>query len=448
MKNRQHPPGHPRAQTPHSFVRSGAQPRATGSILKILVLVVGLAAVVSPGCSREPADGTPVRVTFWHGMESGINNEILEAKIGDFNRLHSDVVVEAQIYGAADQLGPKLDAAVAGGTPPDLLWWAPAYFPKYAAVGALRSVDEFVANDPEFSKADVYDFLWELGTYDGRIYVTPFSANNLAVYYNKAMFERAGIDRPPETWDEFRDVAARLTHDGVHGFQIPVGTSEWTVWTWQCFLWQAGGDILGEGGSAAAFDGPAGVEALDFWRLLMHDGSAEFSETDAGYKTDEFLAGRVAMVINGPWNHASLKEQTLIDVGVFPLPRRARAATNIGGESIFLFRSDPIRERAAWQFMKFVMSPDFQVDWAIATGYLPISKSAANSERYQAYLRANPFLEVYNRQMSVGRVRPSVPQYAALSAILGRQIEAALYGKYSSEEALARAAAEVNRLLE
>ncbi len=414
----------------------------TAVVLLMLTWLAGMA------CWGPPAQRRQVQITLWHGMESGINNRVLAAKIDQFNRLHSDILLEAQVYGAADQLGPKLDAAVAGRTPPDLLWWAPAYFPKYAKAGVLRSVDDFIAQDPTFSKDDIYASLWELGTMDGEVYATPFSANNLAVYYNKAMFARAGIDRPPQTWAEFRDAAARLTRDGVSGFQLPIGTSEWTVWTWECFLWQAGGELLTSGKHEAAFGAPAGVEALDFWKSLVKDGSAVFSEADAGYKMDDLLSGRVAMVINGPWNLALLNDRTDVDVGVFPLPRDRQAATNIGGESLFLFRSDPAREHAAWEFMKFVMSPDFQVDWAIATGYLPVSKSAANTERYQAFLRDNPIVKVHNDQMTVGRARPSIPEYPAMSAILGRHIEAALYGKYSSEEALSRASADVDRLFQ
>lgn len=406
-----------------------------------------LASVAAPGCTSVSSGDGRTRVTFWHGMESGVNNEVLEAKIAEFNRRNPDVYVDAQIYGSADQLGPKLDAAVAGGVPPDLLWWAPAYFPKYAEAGALRSVDEFLAADRSFDRGDVYDFLWRAGSYDGRLYATPFSANNLAVYYNARMFREAGIERPPETWAEFRDVARRLTRDGVHGFLMPVGTAEWTVWTWQCFLWQAGGELLTEDERRAAFAGPAGVAALDFWRQLLADGSAVFSETDAGYKTDAFLAGRVAMTINGPWNYAALVEQEAVEFGSFPLPRDERAATNIGGESLFLFKSDPETERAAWEFMKFVMSPDFQVEWSMRTGYLPVSRAAASSPAYRAFLAERPFLATYNAQMEAGRTRPSIPEYPALSAALGTQIEAALYGRRSSEEALALAAAEVDRLL-
>lgn len=411
--------------------------------------VAGLAAALwGAGCTRAADPAGAVRVTFWHGMESGVNNRVLEAKLTAFHQAHPAIHVDAQVYGAADQLGPKLDAAVAGRTPPDLLWWAPAFFPKYARAGALRAVDDFIAADPAFEASDVYPFLWEMGSYDGRVYATPFSANDLAVYYNKRLFAEAGIERAPATWDELADAARRTTRDGVHGLQIPIGSSEWTVWTWQCFLWQAGGELLSADRRRAAFNSPAGVAALDFWIALMDSGAAVFSETDAGYKTDAFLAGRVAMTINGPWNYALLRGQQAVEVGVFPLPAGVRAATNIGGESLFLFRSgDAARERAAWEFMKYVMSADFQVDWAIETGYLPVSRSASAHPRYRAYLAAHPFLAVYNEQMAVGRTRPSIPQYPALSALLGRQLEAALYGKSSSQAALDRAAAEVDRVL-
>jgi multiple sugar transport system substrate-binding protein len=397
------------------------------------------------GCSAGAANAGRVTVTFWHGMESGINNKILQSKIDGFNAKHPDILVDAQVYGAADQLGPKLDAAVAGKTPPDLLWWSPAFFPKYAEAGVLRHIDDFLAQDAAFKRDDVYQYLWELGTFEGKIYITPFSANNLGIYYNKQMLSAAGIAEAPQTWEEFKDAAKKLTRHGVYGFQIPIGTSEWTVWTWQCFLWQAGGEILTPDKKQAAFNSPAGVAALDFWRALYDEKLANFSETDAGYKIDNMLASRVAMTINGPWNYADLKAQN--QIGVFALPKKERAATNIGGESLFLFKSNARRERAAWEFMKFIMSPDFQVDWAISTGYLPVSKSAASDPKYQAFLAANPFIKVYNDQMPVGRTRPSIPQYPALSQTLGKYLEAALYGKLSSQEALDRAAAEVNQLL-
>ena len=411
----------------------------------LLAVLLSLAACACSSGSAVTADGR-TRVVFWHGMESGVNNEVLRLKIDEFNRRHPDIFIDAQVYGAADQLGPKLDAAVAGRTPPDLLWWAPAFFPKYAAAGALRPLDDLLANDASFDRGDVYDFLWRMGSYDGKVYVTPFSANNLGIYYDRAALREAGVTEPPRTWNEFRDIARRTTTPGRKGFQIPAGAAEWTVWTWQCWLWQAGGELLTPDDRRAAFNSSAGVAALDYWRALLADGAGR-TETDAGYKTEDFLARRVAMTSNGPWNYPVLQKQRAVDYGVFPLPVGERAATNIGGESLFLFRSDERREQAAWEFMKYVMSADFQVEWAMSTGYLPVSRSANDDPRYREYLAANDFMRVFAEQMPVGKTRPSIEQYPAVSAVLGRYIEAALYDKYTSQEALDRAAAEVNALL-
>lgn len=425
--------------------------RFYGKLLGGLAAALVLASVqAAQGCSAARDGAGKVTVTFWHGMESGVNNRVLQAKIEEFNARHPGIFVDAQVYGAADQLGPKLDAAVAGRTPPDLLWWSPAFFPRYAEAGALRNIDDFIREDSSggsFRRDDIYDYLWELGTFEGKIYVAPFSANNLGIYYNKRMLAEAGVSGVPATWDEFRETARRLTRNGVFGFQIPIGVSEWTVWTWQCFLWEAGGEILSPDKRSAAFNSAAGVEALDYWRSFVDEKIANFSETDAGYKTDNFLAGRIAMTINGPWNYSSLRDRRDIEIGVFPMPAGRRAATNIGGESLFLFKSDRRRERAAWEFMKFVMSPDFQVDWAINTGYLPVSRSASASDRYREFLERNPFIRAYNDQMAVGRTRPSIPQYPAVSQILGRYLEKALYNQMPSKDALDRAAAEVDRLL-
>lgn len=414
------------------------------SVLLLLLILLSLNAACS---TTKRGESGRTRVTFWHGMESGVNNRILQSKIDKFNAAHADIYIDAQIYGAADQLGPKLDAAVAGKTPPDVLWWAPAFFPKYAEAGVLRELDDFLVQDKSFDKSDVYDFLWDMGSYRSHVYAAPFSANNLGMYYNKRWFAEAGIANAPATWNEFRQTVKQLTRENRKGFQVPAGSSEWTVWTWQCFLWQAGGEILTEDKKHVAFNSAAGVAALDFWKQLLADG-AGLTETDAGYKTDDFLAERVAVTINGPWNYPVLQKQKTVDIGVFPLPREQRAATNIGGESLFLFKSDARTERAAWEFMKYVMSADFQVDWATNTGYLPVSKSATASEKYQAYLAANPFMKTFAEQMNAGHTRPSIPQYPGLSATLGKYLEAAIYSKYSSAEALNRAAAEVDALLD
>ncbi|NCD33996.1 MAG: ABC transporter substrate-binding protein [Spartobacteria bacterium] len=400
-------------------------------------------------------------LTFWHGIESPQSVEVLEQKIADYEAAHPGVKIKAQNYGAADQVNAKIMIAVAGDRAPDLMWWAPAFTGKMAKTGKLVNIQERINNDPSFNADDIYSGLWDVSRYDGDIWTVPFDANNLALYYNKKHFAAAGIDpKSIQTWSDLEAAAAKLTTDDCFGFQVPMGKNEWTVWTWETLLWQAGGEFLSADGKTVAFNSKAGINALQFWYDLVNKAKvANFSEPDAGYKTDDFVAGRVSMMINGPWNYGALqqaKKDVGLDVGVLFLPKagkkyaekgEGRHATNIGGENLFLFKTDAERENASWEFAKFIMSPEFQVDWAIKTGYLPVCKSAQEDSKYKTFLDENEFIRVYAEQMQYGMARPSIPAYGEISKALGKEIEKALYGKSSAEKALKDAAKSSDRII-
>lgn len=398
-------------------------------------------------------------LVFWHGIESPDSIAILEGKIKEFEKKNPNITVKAQSYGAADQVNGKIMTAVAGNKAPDLMWWAPAYTGQLAKTGKLVKVQDMIKADKSFNKSDIYQGLWDVSTYNGEIWTVPFAANNLGLYYNKKHFKEAGIDpKSIKTWDDLLAASKKLTKSGRMGFQVPLGNNEWTVWTWQTLLWQAGGNFLSANSKKAEFNSKAGVNALQFWNDLVYkEKVASFSEPDTGYKTDDFLAGRVSMMINGPWNYGVLEDAraTGFEYGVIMLPKagkyaidgKGKNATNIGGENLFLFKSNSEKEKASWAFSKFIMSADFQVDWAMKTGYLPVSKSAAGNAKYKEFLSKNEFIKIYSDQMQYGKARPSIPEYVKISDYLGKEIEKALYNKQDAKTSLDRAAKYADSLL-
>ena len=398
----------------------------------------------------EESKTEKVELIFWHGIEGKHKNDLIKQKIADFNQNSSFAHIVLQNYGAADQLSAKLMTAVAGDSKPDLLWWAPQQFGLLVESDLLTPFDDLIAGDKTFQQDDIFPGLWEASTINGKIYSIPFETNNLAVYYNRDLFEKAGIKEPPKTWDELAEAAQKLTADldgdgktDRYGLQLPLGKNEWTVWTWQTFLWQAGGEFYDPAAKKVVFNTKAGAVALDFWINLIDKGVASFSEPEAGYKIGDFLAGRVAMMINGPWNLGELQAQSQIqNYGSFPLPKNKTAATNIGGEHIALLSDSPKKAKAAWEFVKYLVSPEFQVDWSIKTGYIPISSQAIESKEYQDFLQKNPFMSTFANQMKVGRARPAIAKYTRYSSILGRALEKALYKKTTPPKALDQAAAE------
>ncbi|NJK54062.1 MAG: extracellular solute-binding protein, partial [Leptolyngbyaceae cyanobacterium SU_3_3] len=177
------------------------------------------------------------------------------------------------------------------------------------------------------------------------------------------------------------------------------------------------------------------IAALQFWRDLLQDGSAILSQPERGYELDGFLAGKVAMQISGPWTLGQL-QATQVDFAVMPIPIGTRPATAIGGENLFLFKSTPDRERAAFTFAEYVLSEEFQTEWAIGTGYLPINLQSRQSDAYQAFKARQPAVDVFLNQAQYGRSRPIFPGYNRISDNLGRAIEATLTGHNSPTAAL------------
>ncbi len=401
--------------------------------------VIILALIVFLVMSASVFAAQKVTLVFWHGIESPESNAILKSMVNKFNTTHKNIEVKLQNYGAADQVQGKIMTAVQGGNQPELLWWAPAFTGMLAEADVLVAAEDYIKKDRKFKKSDIYPGLWEVSKHKGKIYTVPFEANCLGIYYNKKHFKEAGIKKLPKTWNQFYAAAKKLTTKKRYGFQVPIGTNEWTVWTWQTLLWQAGGEFLNKKKTAPAFNSKAGVTAIKFWKKMIDNKVANFSEPDAGYKTDEFEAGKISMMINGPWNLMRLKDNK--DLGIFFLPKKKRYATNIGGENLFIFKTTKAKEKASWEFAKWIMSADFQVEWTMKTGYLPVSKSAAKAPKYKAFLKKNPNVAVYVDQMKYGKARPSVPAYNEISAALGKQLEQALYGDKTPEAALKSAEA-------
>lgn len=417
------------------------------------------ASIISCGDDTTKAENDVVTLVFWHGIESIQNGKVLDTLLERFHETHPGIRIEPQHYGAADQVKGRIMTAIAGNSPPDLMWWGPQATGQLARAGALVDVSALIKLDESFNPQTVSTKLWKLCTWRNRLYAVPFDTNNLALYYNKTHFREAGIDhRRLKTWEDLRQAAITLTQKqnskGLtrrFGMQLPIGNSEWTVWTWQTFLWQAGGGFLDKNDENAVFNSKAGVRALRFWiDLVYKDKAATFSKPGAGYKTADFIAGRVSMMINGPWNHAILEDalqKSGLQYGALMLPLLKKRATNVGGENLFMFRTTEKKEKAAWVFAKYVMSEEFQLKWAIRTGYLPVNRNVYDHPAYKKFLAENPFMGVFARQMRHGRVRPTIPYYSRISSKLGKELERALYRKATPEEALNEAAKFANEKL-
>jgi multiple sugar transport system substrate-binding protein len=326
-----------------------------------------------------------------------------------------------------------------GNAPPDILAFDPQLTGQFAELGAIIPLENWLDKSPV--KSEVSPNLFEQLTLDNHIWSIPFYTSNIGIFYRSDLFAKAGITQTPKTWKELREVAKKLTIDKngdkqpeQYGMLLPLGKQEWTVFTWFPFLLSAGGEIVTNDHPNLTNTGA--ITALKFWEDLIKDGSATLSPPERGYEEDAFFEGRAAMQLTGPWTYIT---KSKVDYQVFPIPANVTQSTVTGTGGFFVMKTTPEREKAAFKFLEFVLSQEFQTEWSIGTGFLPVNFKSAASQEYQQYLSDKPWLKVFVEQIPVAGSRPILAGYSRISDSLGRAIEATLLGKSSAEVALKQA---------
>jgi multiple sugar transport system substrate-binding protein len=411
--------------------------------MRLLPLLLACLLLLT-GCQPAVATDGVTHLTLWHGVNPPPNRDVLQRLVDRFNAAHPQIQVEALYVGQGDQQIPKILAAIVGNAAPDMLWYAPMITGQLVELEALRSLDDWLSTAPIAAELD--PALRESMQWEGHTWSIPFGTNNVGVFYRPSLFKAAGIRQLPQTWEEFRQVARALTipAQNQHGILLPLGKGEWTVFMWLPFFWGGGGEIAVADGTVQV-DSPGAIAALQFWQDLVNDGSAILSQPERGYELDAFLAGKVAMQLTGPWTLGQLR-QIGVDFDVMPIPAGLRPATSTGGENLFFFKSTPARERAAQTFGEYVLSEEFQTEWAIATGYLPVNVRSRQSQEYQAFVAQQPAVGVFLEQTKYGRSRPIFPGYNRVSDALGRAVESVLLNQSTPETAIDAAQRRLERV--
>ncbi|MBD2440804.1 ABC transporter substrate-binding protein [Nostoc sp. FACHB-110] len=415
--------------------------RWLGSIwrMAILIAILSVSPIILASCQSQVQQNDAVtRITLWQGINPPVNREVFQKLVEKFNQTHNDIQVESIYAGQLDQQLPKILTAVVGKVPPDILAFYPQVTGQFVELGAIQPLEDWLDKSP--IKSEISPNLLEELTLDGHLWSIPLSTSNLGIFYRPKLFQAAGITTLPQTWEELREVAKKLTIDRngdkrpeQYGMLLPFGKGEWTVFSWFPFLLSAGGEVVNNG--LPNLNNPQAIHALQLWYDLLKDGSATLSPPERGYEEDAFIAGRVAMQITGPWTYIT---KSNVDYQVLPIPRDVKKATVTGSGNLYVMKTTPAREKAAFKFLEYVLSEEFQTQWAIGAGFLPANLKSAQSQAYQEYIKQKPWMKVFLEQMSVARARPTLAGYNRLSDSLGRAIESTLLGE-SPQVALKKA---------
>lgn len=430
--------------------------RTTPRTVAAAAAVLALAACSSGAIGQDDADagGTgATSILVWSGV-TGETATKLDELVQRFNESQDEYVVEWQYSGTGDKLTAKLLNAVENGQGPNLQYGdsTPQMLPQIIETGKVVPLDPLLDDaGSEVTRETFTENMLATGTFDGTVYSLPSEAGDYALVYNKQMLADAGVG-VPTTWDEVASAAKKLTTDGRYGIYLPIGTGEWPVFTWQAMLWSAGGELLSPDGTEVAFDSPEGVTALTTWTDLVASGVAYPSslQTDAdGQGIASLTSGQVGMIITGAYNLPKIDEALGAEnVGVAPFPTIEVPAMNTGTNNSYILDGSEEEEAGAWEFLQFMLSPEVQAEWDIASGYLPTNVDTAQTETFQEFIAEDPRMQVFVDQLEYAKARPSILAYSGISAALSTEIEKALLGRVTPQEALTAAASKAQESLD
>lgn len=405
------------------------------AIRRIIALTLAIAAFTAASAQD---------LTFWHYWD-GANGQVLQGLIDRYEAENPGVTIES-VFVPGGELVTRLQTAIAGRRTPSMAISDLVAMPMLTSSGVLAPLDGYLASS-DLDLSDYFQGPLVYGERDGARYSLPVSASNLGLFWNKALFAQAGLDpnTPPQTWEELQSFAQTI-HDqtGQVGFELFTEGGEGTSWQWQVYLWGAGGDILTDDLSQAAFDSAAGERALEYWVDLVDTSASSIAPWGL------FGRGEAGMVMDGSWMTQFFPMQVNFELGsaVFPHPEDGEPATNMGGEQVFIFEGDDATKQAAWDFIEWFSSTAVQVEWDRGTGFMPIRQSVAEDPSYLAWVHnARPLLLPFVESMAFAHPRPPVEKYPQLSDALANHLVSAVHGRAGAAEALGAAATEIDALL-
>lgn len=405
------------------------------------------AALAGCGASNEQDGETIVRYGRW-----GLPEEIAAERelITLFEEQNPDVTIKVE-YASWAEYNRKLQAQMAAGAPPDVFLLGGTQFYDYLALGQIADLTDRLAGDPEIDLSAYYPQPLEVFTVDGRHYGMPRDCNTVALYYNKGLFDKAGVPVPNGdwTWDDLLDAAKKLTIDengdgrtDQFGFLASFESMEVH---WGGFVWQNGGTILNDEKTGCTLDQPAAIEALAFYTgMVTHHGVSPDSSQTAAFGSQMFLTGRVAMTTDGSWMINNYDNIDSFEWGVAPLPRGKQQAAPVNGLCHVMSASTQ-NEDAAWRFVKFMGSRAYQEKLAELRASIPALRSVAESD---LYLSDRPEAKAaFLSQFADARTLPFTPGFARLESAIRSQLELVWLGRKEIEQACRDAATAVNEIL-
>ncbi|RDC67753.1 ABC transporter substrate-binding protein [Rhodovulum sp. 12E13] len=379
------------------------------------------------------------RIEFWHAF-SGNNGDAVGELAEMFNESQPDYEIVPVYTGNYTEGTQKLTAAIAGGTAPGLVMLEITRYGLFADRGALEPLQPYIDAASADWTEQIRPFALEASKCLGESYVIPFNVSTPVMYYNKDMFRAAGLDpeQPPRTWEAVTEAAEALTiRDGDETTQWGLTTPpQWVRWA---MTNQAGGGWVDPADNAVQLDSPESVKAYQYaadW-VNVHEVASLEAALDEDVADQYFDTGRAAIEFNSTGGLTGNLTDLPFDLGVAPLPCETVCAAPIGGATLGIVATaeDSVKD-GAWEFIRFVTTPENNALVFVRTGYLPIIKGAIDTHLARERIEEHPEYLIANEQLEVAFARARPPAMPAIRSEEPAVWQSIVLQEQTAEEAL------------
>lgn len=420
------------------------------AMLVLLVTLIGLLLTACGGPTAPAADGTiNLKMTIWG---SSSDPEVYQKRLDLFQAQNPNIKVEL-VYIPSDY-AQKVQTMIAGGTSPDIIQLAEDVH-GYSSKGQIIPLDDYIAKY-NVNLAARFGEGGLVGAYSraGKLYAMPDRGGALILYYNKDMFDAAGVAYPTKdwTWTEFLNAAQKLTlREGNTVKQYGFAAGDWWPW-WMSFIYQNGGRVLDTNGKPV-FNTPETVEALQFYVDLVYKyrvapSPEEYANLGTNSPDPLFAQGKVAMITTGFWHVGGMQEVKDVNWDIAPIFGNQQRATVMFGSGLAISK-DCQQPEAAFKVIEFLTSEAGQLPIVEMKQDMPVNLSVLGSAAFQntawsaTPIRMATMLESAEAAFPL----PLAPEWNEMQKIFGDNLAEVFLGKAEVAPAVAAIQTQLEALL-
>jgi sn-glycerol 3-phosphate transport system substrate-binding protein len=377
-----------------------------------------------PSCPVHALDNvtTPVTITVWHSMTRALL-DTLTTLTKQYNASQHKVIVKLVNQTSYTDTLTQFQAGLATHNLPDVMQGEDVALQKMIDTQAVLPAQACV-NADNYPTTDFVQRTLKYYTVGGVLYPMPFNVSNPVLYYDKSAFKAAGLDpnKPPTTLDEVRADAQAIVNKHVEPYGIAFHIDSWFLEHWlalgnQTFVDNDNGRT--KRATSVTFGGSAGLDIFN-WLAQMQKDHLLLSTGSNPSSIDHYLAvanKHAAMTIDTTAALGTISQVlgsgqfSDVDLGVGPMPSPSGTGGGgvlVGGGAMYIVKqSSPEKQAAAWDYLKFLDSPQSQATWAAGTGYVPIRKSATTLEPLVTWWTTHPYYKVAYDQLVMGPETPA-----------------------------------------